>query len=71
MDVGGAITKFQRDMAVSDYRLAVVSGIDKSTISRLKSNKSSPTIYTIDRIARALQTKASEIIALAETLGDV
>jgi transcriptional regulator with XRE-family HTH domain len=66
-----AITKFQRDAGVSDYRLAMLSGIDKSTISRLKSGASSPTLYTLQRIARALGTKASAIVAECERLSDV
>jgi len=54
--------------AVSTYRLSMLTGITESTLSRIKYGKCSPTRYTMQRIARALNVNYSAIEIIAEEL---
>ena len=56
------------DEAVSWYRLAMLSGVNQGTLTKIKYGSVSPTLYTLDRIARALNTSTSDIILKAESL---
>jgi transcriptional regulator with XRE-family HTH domain len=68
MHLGETLTHFQRPEGVSDYRLALLTGIDRGTICNLKKGDVRPTTYTLERIARALNIKHSDIILHAESL---
>ena len=66
--LGKAIESIMRDEAVSWYRLSMLSGINEGTLSKLKHGKASPTVYTLERVAKALNTKVSAIFLKAESL---
>ena len=66
--LGEAIESIMRDEAVSWYRLSMLSGINEGTLSKLKHGKASPTVYTLERVAKALNTKVSVIFLKAESL---
>jgi len=55
--LGKAIESIMRDEAVSWYRLSMLSGINEGTLSKLKHGKASPTVYTLERVAKALNTE--------------
>ena len=64
--LGKAIEQCQANEAISTYRLSMLTGITQSTLGRVKYGKASPTLYTLERIAKALPEmyglKLSEII---------
>lgn len=64
--LGKAIEHYQVIENVSTYRLSMLSGVTEATLSRLKQGTTSPTIYTLERVARALNTKLSDIFVLKE-----
>ena len=66
--LGEAIESIMRDEAVSWYRLSMLSGINEGTLSKLKHGKASPTVYTLERVAKALNVKVSAIFLKAESL---
>lgn len=66
--LGKAIEQCQANEAISTYRLSMMTGITESTLSRLKYGKSSPTLYTMQRIARALNVDLSDLIREMESL---
>ena len=66
MHLKKTLDHFQSLIGASDYRLAAISGIDRGVISKLKKGDVRPTTYTLERIARALSIKHSDIIIHAE-----
>jgi len=66
--LGKAIESIMLDEYISWYRLSMLSGINEGTLSKLKYGKASPTLYTLERIAKALNVKVSDIILKAESL---
>lgn len=66
--LGKAINHFMVLESVSWYRLAMLSGVSEGSLSKIKYDRASPTLYTLDRIARALNVKVSDIILKAEEL---
>ena len=70
MQLKKTLDHFQSDVGVSDYRLSMLTGIDRGTICKLKQGDVSPTTYTLERVARALGIKHSDIILHAESLED-
>ena len=48
---------------LSKEKLAGLAGLDRSYMHRLESGRSSPTLDTLERLARALQVLPSELIA--------
>ena len=66
--LGNAIEHWLIINAMSWYRLSMLSGINEGTLSKLKYGKASPTAYTLERVAKALNTKVSAIFLKAESL---
>ena len=66
--LGRAIESIMLDEYISWYRLSMLSGINEGTLSKLKHGKASPTVYTLERVAKALNTKVSAIFLKAESL---
>ena len=60
--LGEAINSFMEDEAVSWYRLSMLSGVNEGTLSKMKYGKTSPTLYTLERVARALNVATSDIL---------
>ena len=58
------------DEAVSWYRLAMLSGVNQGTLTKIKNGDVSPTQYTLKRIAKALNVNLSDINKKEESLGE-
>lgn len=60
----GQILRQERvSKGLSQEKLAGLAGLDRSYMHRLESGRSSPTLDTLERLARALQVLPSELIA--------
>ena len=66
--LGKAINHFMILESISWYRLSMLSGVTESSLTKIKYNRASPTLYTLDRLARALNVKVSDIILKSESL---
>lgn len=66
--LGEAINHFMVIEAVSWYRLSMMSGVCEASLTNTKRGISSPTIYTMERIARALSVNVSDIMTKKEEL---
>ena len=66
--LGKAINHFMILESISWYRLAMLSDVNQSTLSKIKWGDVSPTLYTMERIAKALNINHSDIILKAESL---
>ena len=69
--LGEAVNHFMKVEAVSWYRLSMLSGVNEGTLSKLKHGIASPTLYTLERVARALQVNASDILIKKESIEDL
>ena len=67
--LGKAINHFMILESISWYRLSILSGVTESSLTKIKYNRASPTLYTLDRLARALNVKVSDIILKSESIG--
>ena len=59
--LGKAIDHFQSMEAVSTYRIAILTGLTESTLSKLKHGKTNPSWDTVARIAKVLKVNISDI----------
>ncbi len=66
--LGKALEAIMNDEAVSWYRLSMLSGVNQGTLSKIKWQEASPTLYTLNRLAKALNVKLSDIILKAESI---
>jgi transcriptional regulator with XRE-family HTH domain len=62
IDVGSRIRAFRRKNGLSLHRLADLTGIAASNLSAIERNKSSPTLRTLVRIARAFHMRAGAFL---------
>jgi transcriptional regulator with XRE-family HTH domain len=63
---GRALRRRRERLEVSQEKLAFTSEIHRTYISELERGLKNPSLTTIDRLAVALKTKASVLIAEAE-----
>jgi transcriptional regulator with XRE-family HTH domain len=63
---GRALRRRRERLEVSQEALALTSEIHRTYISELERGLKNPSLSTIDRLAAALRTKASALIADAE-----
>lgn len=63
---GKALRRRRERLEVSQEALALTSEIHRTYISELERGLKNPSLTTIDRLAAALRTKASTLIADAE-----
>ena len=68
---GQVLRALRRERKLSQERLALESGQDRSYISLLERGKNSPSLETIFRLAKVLAVKPSEIVARTEVLVEV
>jgi transcriptional regulator with XRE-family HTH domain len=62
MTLGDKIRLLRTEKKVSLRKLSDITGLSKSTLSDIENNKSKkPTVYTIERIATALEIPISEL----------
>jgi transcriptional regulator with XRE-family HTH domain len=60
----GQVIRRERELkGLSQEKLAGLAGLDRSYMHRLESGRSSPTLDTLESLARALQVLPSELIA--------
>ncbi len=64
---GEMLRALRAERKLSQERLALESGHDRSYISLLERGRNSPTLDTIFRLAKVLAIKPSEMIARMET----
>ena len=73
--LGKAIDHFQTVEAITTYRIAILTGLTEATLSKLKHGKTNPSLDTLERIAKVLKVKVSDIILKYENIksnnGDV
>lgn len=60
MSVGKNVKKIRKEKGLSILDLKNLTGLSKSTISDLENDKSSPTIETLQKIAKALNVDIKE-----------
>lgn len=69
--LGEAVNSFMKGEAVSWYRLEMLSGVNKGSLSKLKYGDVSPTLYTLERIAKALYVNVSDIMIKKESIEEL
>lgn len=67
MQLSKAINEVMIDNGLSYYRLANVMGLSTSTVVRSIGEGSNPTINTLEKYAKYLGVKVSDIILKAES----
>lgn len=60
---GQVVRRERESKGLSQEKLAALAGLDRSYMHRLESGRSSPTLGTVESLARALQMLPSELIA--------
>jgi transcriptional regulator with XRE-family HTH domain len=50
--------------ALSQEALAVDAGVDRSYVGRIERGDENPTVETLDRLAKALEVPAAELLAV-------
>jgi transcriptional regulator with XRE-family HTH domain len=61
--VGHAIARRRKRLGLTQAQLAEATGIDRGHISRLEAGVFQPTLPTLARIARALETSPARLMA--------
>lgn len=64
--VGEELRKARLDAGMSQEKVALEAGVDRSYLSELENNKWSPTVEMLYRICDALGVAASDILARVE-----
>ena len=64
--VGANIQKIRKDKGLSQVELVgkIEGSIDTTNISRIEAGRTNPTLFTLYRIAEALEVKISELVNL-------
>jgi transcriptional regulator with XRE-family HTH domain len=57
------IVKLRQEKSWTQEKLAIESDIAKSSLCSIESGKQAPTIVTLEKIAKALKVKLSEIVS--------
>lgn len=65
---GVALRKMRLAAGMSQEQLGLESGVQRNFISLIETGQNQPTIGTVFRLAAALDTKASKLVAEAEKL---
>ncbi len=61
--IGKRITKFRKQLKLTQEELAGRVGLHYTTLSRIERGKSNPPVYTIQKIARALKKSLKEVFS--------
>ena len=67
---GQVIRRERESKGISQERLAELSDLDRTYVQRLEGGKYSPTLDTVESLARALQMLPSELVAHADDSGE-
>jgi transcriptional regulator with XRE-family HTH domain len=68
--LGDAIRRLRDERGVSQERLSLESGVHRNYIGGVERAERRPSVTTLARLAEALGMRPSELLALAESLGD-
>ena len=61
-----AVKKLRKERKLSHEKLAIVSGVTRTTIANIEACRKSPTLATCYKVANSLGIKLSELIQKAE-----
>jgi transcriptional regulator with XRE-family HTH domain len=66
---GEALREVRTECGISQEKLALESGLDRTYVSLIERGAQSPTIRTLIKLARVLSVKPSEILSRMEANG--
>jgi transcriptional regulator with XRE-family HTH domain len=66
LPIGAAVRRRRLAAGMSQEQLGLEAGVQRNYVSLIELGQSQPTIMTIAKLARALGTKASDLVAEAE-----
>ena len=67
---GRVLQRLRKTKGLSQEELSLLSGLDRTFISRLEGGQRQPTISTLIKLAQALNVSAASIVAEVEDLMD-
>ena len=70
MKIGKAIKEIRKEKGISQNKLSQLAKLNRGYVYKLENDQISPSLDMVERVAIALQTKVSNIIARAEFLQD-
>lgn len=65
--LGDVLKEIREKQGLSQEKLGLNSGVDRTYISEIENNKKSPTVKTLFRICGGLGVKASDVLAKVES----
>lgn len=69
MTIGEAIIELAKERNITKYRISKNSGIAQTTLSEITNGKNTnPTVETLEKIAKGMSIKVSELIKKAEEI---
>jgi len=63
--IAGRLVSLRKSAGLSAYRLAIMSGVSKQTLSQIEAGKSQPSFATVLALAKALNVSLSEFDSLS------
>lgn len=60
--IGSRIKSIRENNKMAQQTLAAICNFEKSNMARLESGKTNPTIYTLKKVAEALDVSLSELV---------
>lgn len=66
MNIGATIKRRREKADLTRAQLAPLAGMARQQLVRLESDASSPTLRTLERVAKALKTSAWQLVKEAE-----
>lgn len=67
-DIGNKIHEYRTEKGISQNKLAKLAGVSQAGLSAIESSTKSPSISTVERIAKALNVSVAEL--MGETIDD-
>lgn len=64
LKIGQNIKSIREDLGIEAQQLASRCDIEKSTLSRLEAGNTNPTIYTLSKIAKALEIELQDLVKI-------
>ena len=64
--IGAVLRGLREERGLSQEQLGFKAGLHRTYVSQLERGLKSPSLKTLDKIAKVLRTKTSELVALAE-----
>ena len=70
MKIGKAIKEIRKEKGISQNKLSQLAKLNRGYVYKLENDQISPSLDMVERVAKALQTKVSNIIVRVEYLQD-